>query len=209
MVAWQYENIGGEIHKEEIPFVNCSDIVSEEMIENTDPNIRSTIAEMMKCIDPTKVKINLYKDQSLFEGRMQLKLEMKFCADEDPADEKRCMSHDEAYQWMRDNGPYVYLFESRTRIDFSKQSGYRVRDMVVLHYDFLSKQNSANFFDLRVHQTDMEDSKINPFDSLTESILDLAVETVSVRSKTETNWSGYFQLDIETEVGKRVSYGYW
>ena len=55
----------------------------------------------------------------------------------------------------------------------------------------------------------MEDSKINPFDSLTESILDLAVETVSVRSKTETNWSGYFQLDIETEVGKRVSYGYW
>ena len=102
---------------------------------------------------------------------------MKLCADEDPKKGKRCMSHDEAYQWMRANGPYVTLFESRTRIDFSKQSGYRVRDMVVLHNDYLfeKKQNIANFFDLRVHQTDMEDSKINPFDSLVESILDLAV----------------------------------
>lgn len=134
---------------------------------------------------------------------------MKFCADEDPVEEIRCMSHDEAHQWMRVNVPVIYLFESRTRIDFSKQSSYFVRDMVVLHYEFLSKQTSANYFFLRIHQTEMEDSKINPFNSLTESIHELAVETVTMASNTESNWSGYFELDVETEVGKRVSYSYW
>ena len=40
IVAYQYENIGGEIHKVEISLVDCSDIVSQETMENTEPDIR-------------------------------------------------------------------------------------------------------------------------------------------------------------------------
>ena len=32
MVAWQYEKLDGEYQIEELPLIDCSDIVSEDMI---------------------------------------------------------------------------------------------------------------------------------------------------------------------------------
>ena len=80
-----------------------------------------------------------------------------------------CLSKADAERWLTENSVQIHYFQSKIRIDYSKKTDYFQTTIDWFTSDSLVQGKIAfSVLNLRLYETTMEDSIINPFTAFTD-----------------------------------------
>ena len=120
---------------EEIPLIDCKDILPADVIEGSALSIRNEIlADLTRCLDLSDAWLNWYIDRGVMPGTKNFSIRFEKC---DPSLGVSCLSDAEIEIFLKKSCT-IHLYESRTRVDYSARSNYFLIDMKTLSRDRLS-----------------------------------------------------------------------
>ena len=149
----------------------------------------------IRCLDPSVSAINQYEDSSELQYDKNVKFELIRCDWIDHQDSVTCFNEEEYEAWWYDNYSIeINLYQSRTRVDYSVIDDYEIIDFLHVSQDFLLfDQDLKKKSTIRIHETVLEDSLINPFNAQTDSIEYLYIDSTETNVNQNAGFTSYKQ----------------